>query len=358
MRSIFRSSTALCILLCISSTTLACNIPVFRYALERWKPDECEMIVFVRGELPLDLASRLASAGFDLPGEQATPEQLEQKVAAPVGRVRVSVCDVSRFDDSAGGENDSVAANTWSTLLKKSQRPIKLPYGVVRAPTRKGPIEAWSGTLDQASLARLVQSPVRQELAQRLLSGHSIVWLLVEGDDTNKTRRLQSQLLANGETLSRKLKLPEGIGLPGSELFSDLPLWVKFSVLRIDRNDPKEKFLVNLLGGLQPDAFADGTDLLVPVFGRGRALEVIPVESLSDNLVEDIARFLCAACSCQVKDQNPGFDLLLSVDWNRQLFGEDGALPPSVASQPAGLTPTPAKKLLIPPGKRNSGKSK
>ena len=29
----------------------ACNIPVFRYSLERWKPDNCEVIVFHDGEL-------------------------------------------------------------------------------------------------------------------------------------------------------------------------------------------------------------------------------------------------------------------------------------------------------------------
>jgi len=30
---------------------MACNIPVFRYALERWQPDNCELIVFHHGEL-------------------------------------------------------------------------------------------------------------------------------------------------------------------------------------------------------------------------------------------------------------------------------------------------------------------
>ncbi len=341
-------------MLAMVSTASACNIPVFRYALERWKPDECEMIVFVRGEMPSELASRLAAAGFDLPNANSSSEAATPPDVTPVGRVSVRVCDVAKLDGSAGVQRDDVAAKTWASLVETSEQPIELPYAVVRAPTRKGPIAAWSGQLDEASLATLVQSPVRKELASRLLSGHSIVWLIVEGDDSSATNSLQKRLLDGSELLERKLTLPDGVGLPGSELFSDLPLWVKFSVIRIDRNDPREAFLVNLLGGLQPKAFADGTDLLVPVFGRGRALEVIPVQSLSENLVEDIARFLCAACSCQVKDQNPGFDLLLSVDWNRQLFGDDGDLPPTVASQPTGLSPTPARKLIIPPGKPKS----
>ncbi|MFM2004098.1 MAG: hypothetical protein RI963_3524, partial [Planctomycetota bacterium] len=32
--------------LLFGSVAMACNIPVFRYALERWRPDACEVIVF------------------------------------------------------------------------------------------------------------------------------------------------------------------------------------------------------------------------------------------------------------------------------------------------------------------------
>ncbi len=33
------------------SAAVACNIPVFRYALERWQPDNCELILFHREPL-------------------------------------------------------------------------------------------------------------------------------------------------------------------------------------------------------------------------------------------------------------------------------------------------------------------
>ncbi len=38
----------------------------------------------------------------------------------------------------------------------------------------------------------------------------------------------------------------------------------------------------------------------------------------ADNLRESAA-FVTGACSCQVKEQNPGFDLLLNADWNKLL---------------------------------------
>ena len=39
------------LLIALATTAYACNIPVFRYALERWRPDACELIVFHDAEL-------------------------------------------------------------------------------------------------------------------------------------------------------------------------------------------------------------------------------------------------------------------------------------------------------------------
>jgi len=63
------------------------------------------------------------------------------------------------------------------------------------------------------------------------------------------------------------------------------------------------------------------------MFGRGRALEVILANVAKPTLNEDLTSFLSGACSCQVKEQNPGFDLLLSVNWDGELHGEGGLLP-------------------------------
>ena len=116
----------------------------------------------------------------------------------------------------------------------------------------------------------------------------------------------------------------------------------------MDPKDPKEQLLVRLMSGFEKDA--PNEPLLAPVFGRGRALEVISGKQLNAGLIEDLTMFLCGACSCQVKERNPGFDLLLAANWNRELYGEDGEAPPSVTS----LERTPAKPtpLVIPPGKK------
>jgi hypothetical protein len=62
--------------------------------------------------------------------------------------------------------------------------------------------------------------------------------------------------------------------------------------------------------------------LLVPVFGRGRALGILPLSGPLNVLrIEDMAVFISGPCSCQVKEENPGFDLLLAAAWEENLSG-------------------------------------
>ncbi len=125
-------------------------------------------------------------------------------------------------------------------------------------------------------------------------------------------------------------------------------------MLEIDRDDPREQVLVNLFSTRTTPQFGTKEEtLVVPVFGRGRALEVIPAGDLSEGLIGDLTMFLCGACSCQVKDLNPGFDLLLKQDWELSLFGESANVPPPATTR----TGDPVKKpILIPIPAGRSGK--
>ncbi len=38
-------------------------------------------------------------------------------------------------------------------------------------------------------------------------------------------------------------------------------------------------------------------------------------------MIEEDCRFLCGACSCQIKQQNPGVDMPMSVDWSGSVTG-------------------------------------
>jgi hypothetical protein len=304
-----RKSFSIPILLVLASSAFACNVPVFRYALERWKSDPYQLVI--------------------TDNEELSPENRQV---------------VEMF-------SDKYATNVTVAFEKPSNRESSH----VQLRTQIGGREAvaWQGKIDELTNAPLFDSPARRELASRLLAGQSVVWILIRSKDKDQTSAT-SKLLSNSfKTLADKVSMPEGIGIPGSELYSEVPLLMKFSLLEIDPNDPQENVLCKLLTSVQPEAFSQGEPLVVPVFGRGRALEVIPSSILNENLIEDLTLFLSGACSCQVKERNPGFDLPMSVDWETELFGEDGEVPPD--NPDADPTKTP-RTLTIPPGRKATRK--
>lgn len=310
----------------VTVTSFACNIPVFRYALERWRADKLDIVVL--HDKPL---SSQHSQWLD---------QFAQRSEQGSANANVNLASVGELSDAN--------QNLYNVLRETSN--FELPYLVIRGQHLRGPFNTWHGSVSAAMQTKLLDSPARRELGRRLLAGDAVIWLVIQSTDSAKNTSLRKSLEKQCETLGSKVELPEGIGLPGSELFSEVPLLLNFSVLEIDRSDRDETVLVNLGRGFQPEAFAANEPLVIPVFGRGRALEVIPASQLSERLVEDLTLFLCGACSCQVKEQNPGFDLLLSVDWQPELFGEDGAQPPD---SPAGTQREKERILLtIPPGRK------
>lgn len=312
--------------LAIASVASACNIPVFRYALERWRPDQPEVIVFHDSPISTEQEEQLARLGQSKTGIDA--------------RAKAKIIRSDLRQPTAPYHE------LWSEL--QSHTDASLPYVVVRTKINRGKVvNGWHGPLDQLGQSGALDSPARAELAQRLLAGHAIVWLMIRSSDEQRNEAARNLVKGKFRELSSKIQLPEGIGLPGSELYSEIPLLLRFSILEIDRSDPKERFVTELLSGFQPEAVSRGEPLLVPVFGRGRALEVIPAGDLNGRLMEDLTVFLSGACSCQVKDQNPGFDLWLSVDWDTELFGEEGVLPPARTTRDRER-PT---LLTVPPGK-------
>ena len=291
----------------ITASTSACNIPVFRYALERWQPDYCDIVVFHQKPLAPEDAAAVTRLG------------LLSKSKGGVANFRLVL---HAIDLDAKSDLDLL----WQTMSAKTE--LSTPYVVVRSRIAKGKlVNSGRGSLSDFRPEQVLNSPARTELGRRLLTGSSTVWLVLKSSDEQRNVKLRSLLESKLKQLSNDIPLPEGIGLPGSELLSEVPLLMKFSILEIDPADAKESHLVSLLSGLAPDVVKANQPLVVPVFGRGRALEVIPGDQVKESLVEDLTVFLSGACSCQVKEMNPGFDLLMSTDWKTELFGEDGMEP-------------------------------
>lgn len=334
-RTLMRSAIAALIVLTSTSIVAACNIPVFRFALERWRADSCELIVFF--EQPLS------------PADETLISELELSSTLKGGHANLNVLrvDVSQTKDQE-------LQDLWVATKQKTN--LILPAAVVRSLKGKGQaINHWHGSLQELKAASLLSSPARSELLRRLQEGDSVVWLMIQSSEEKRNKAARDTLNTQCKQLPKSIQLPEGIGLPGSELYSEIPLLLQFSVLEIAPDDPAEQYLIRQISGLKFDAFRNGDPLIVPVFGRGRALEVIPADQLNADLIHELTEFLCGACSCQVKEQNPGFDLLLMTDWNLALFGEGAEGPREDAANGSGQKKKP-ELIPIPPGRSKSNR--
>lgn len=296
-------------ILTVVSPAWPCNVPVFRYALERWTPDDCTVTVFHRGSL--------------------TPEQ-EQQIARlrKFGRNDGGRANLLVQTADVGGELSKPLEFLW-----KSQPSTTLPWIVVEEPNpEEGTVWQTFPLSEKERFDKLLDSPARRQIANHLLKGESVVWLLVESGNAEVDVATAKLLEETSAKLVRKLKLPDGIGEPGSTLASSLPLRISFTTVRVARKDPEEAALVGLLGHIFPTALAEKGPAVVPIFGRGRALDAVAGEELTDETLTEAAVFLTGRCSCQVKKLNPGVDLLFTADWE-SIFAENTSDPASSSQE-------------------------
>ncbi len=287
---------ALCVV--FAGSLMACSVPVFRYAIEHWRPDPYVAVVFHRGGLSESQQSLVA--GLQLNGDDASS----------AANLEVKTVDLD-------GDPDDGMAKIW-----EEQETESLPWLVLKAPAKGGPpATVWAGELSDDSTSHLVTSPVRDELKQRLLNGDSIVWVFLDSGQQQADDAAYEVVQTESERLEQVLELPEIEEADVDDLSVDpSALTLKMSSLRVSRDDPAERFLVDMLLRVEPDLaeppFVD-QPMAFPVFGRGRALYALVGNGITPQTIEEACRFLTGACQCTVKEQNPGVDLLIAVDWDQ-----------------------------------------
>ena len=283
---------ATALLAVVAQHALACQVPVFRYALERWAPAEYRLTITP------------AAPGLDA-GDQQRLEKLRAATTDETAPLNLAI-EIA----PPSGNGPAQMALSFPKKPREAEKP---------------PI--WQGPFTDEAVQSLVDSPLRRELRKRLLAGESAVWVLIESGDRAKDDKAFASLTAALGEAQSSLKLPDGVVTPSAAagraqenaevLRSDLPLEIAFSTLRVPRTEAKEAALLAMLTHLEDDlgSYA-GEPMVFPVFGRGRALEpLIGAGIHKDNVVEH-SGYLCGACSCEVKDQNPGFDLLIAANWS------------------------------------------
>ena len=298
----------------------ACSVPVFRYALERWDRDLFQVIIVKSGTFSEE--------------EIALAQALKAETVLGDGFLNThvsiaNVMDASMRDTLSGMYRQAVEAAVPEETL------LTLFY-----PSSQGKKDLlWKTKFDQESVDQLLENTSRNNSTDAILTGASTVFLLLDSGNATLDDAAFETLQTEATRLQNTLEIPEGIiGTngevtggrltaeearaedPSNQLKSGIPLKIAFEILRLTDSPILRSILLNMEAELkaqtdQPMAF--------PVFGRGRVLPPMVGEAINAENITLAANYLCGACSCQMKAQNPGMDTLSNLDWRSYLAGSE-----------------------------------
>jgi len=274
----FNRAVLYAVLLMSALRVCACDIPVFEYALKMWPPDAYELVVVHRGGA--DAASLL--------------EQLRQTAG---GLVNMAVREAA----------PEVVREKYGVLLEEG-RSGALPWLIVRYPVRmdaRGLV--WAGPASADKVGTWTDSPMRQKIVRLLLDRSVGVWVFLESGDRAKDEAAYARLEGELSRLERVMRVPDESGVESG---------VTFKLLRLSRHDPAEKALLLMLIKSEPDLESLHAEPMVfPVYGRGLVLYALVGAGINTVTITETAEFLAGECSCEIKSQNPGLELLMTADW-------------------------------------------
>ncbi|MFW6256077.1 MAG: hypothetical protein ACOC54_04580 [Candidatus Sumerlaeota bacterium] len=292
--------------------SFACVTPVYRYALERWTSDSYRVTVFYRGALSEDDYEKLApiiSRSRRIYGHYT--DSLEKYIQHDE-KANISIRFANLDEDLSSG-----------TLLNLEENAkTRMPWVVLRYPRAAGlrhPM--WSGELENLQADSLLDSPMRQKVADLLIEGETAVWVLLETGDKEKDAAALERLKSGLEYAKASMKLPEVDPeiAQGDLIERSKEIWrISFPVVSVSRADMKEVPFMTMLIKTEPRLMEHLQEPMVfPVFGQGRALPAFLGDEINDEKILEAASFLTGSCECEVKDQNPGKDMLIMAAWEQ-----------------------------------------
>jgi hypothetical protein len=278
----------------------ACDVPVFRYALERWPPDAYEAYVLHRGAL----SSK----------DNTIVEDLQKGADGQPANLKVETIDLEKRE--LPKERNIQAPKEQSDLpWLVVYPPMSFPESAV----------IWSGHLKDAPVKALIDSPLRRQISKRLMAGDVAVFVFLEcgikKKDDEAFALVEAAVKGLPKTVARPNTSPEMPEEQSADNKTDDLIPVSFTLLRLSRDDPQEKIAVEVFLQSEADLKSFTDPIVFPVYGRGRALYAFVGKGINEDNIRGAFAFLTGPCSCQIKEQNPGTDLLLAADWEGSLSG-------------------------------------
>ena len=141
----------------------------------------------------------------------------------------------------------------------------------------------------------LISSPMREKIASELMSGKLCVMLYLQTGNKEKDDK-------GLKTLEESL---------GASPFGNI-----ISVFELNRNNKEENIFVSLLLNVEDDLKDIREPMLFGVFGRFKALEPLLGKGITVENINLMIDYFTAECSCLIKDDLPGTDILFNGSWD------------------------------------------
>ncbi len=284
----------------------SCSTPVFRYALEMWSAYAYRVEVIHDGNLN--------------PEQKQALDYLKAAASTAVpANLKVIETIVDNHADMEGEQ---------------------LPFVRLLFPEADKMEEIiWQGSLTNENAKKIVSSPAREELVRRIRKGDATVWLFLPGGRGDRDEEKLQVLDASLRRLSKDLKLSEtATDVNGNPLdIKIINTGVHFSMISIDAKDPAEEIFIKMLLATERDLrYFKNVPMAFPVFGRGRELYALVGNGIKDKNIEKACSTVIGWCSCTIKDDNPGIDLLLKADWNLAI-GDSSWIQPEQLPEITGI---------------------
>jgi len=143
-------------------------------------------------------------------------------------------------------------------------------------------------------LRGLTSSPLREKVAAELMAGKLCVMLYLKTDHKEKDE--------------------QGLNTLRSAIDSS-PFGNIITVVELSRNSREEHHFAAMLLNIEDDLKDIPEPMLFGVFGKFKALEPLLGRGISEENINLMIDYFTAECSCLIKDDLPGTDILFRDQW-------------------------------------------
>jgi hypothetical protein len=147
---------------------------------------------------------------------------------------------------------------------------------------------------EPGELKNLISSPLRDKIADEIKAGKLCVLLYLKADLKEKDD--------NGLQIVKKA-------------VASSPFGKIIPVMELSRNNSSESHFISMLLNVESDLKDIKEPMLFGIFGRFKALEPLVAGGITEENINLMIDFLTADCSCLIKDDLPGTDILYINSW-------------------------------------------